>query len=341
MRTKIVYVLTSTPEARYIEKAQIAIFSARYHNPTVHIVLLVDDRTNMLFVGARAELLKYVSEKIVVNFSSNVDVIERSRWLKTNVRKLIIGDFLFLDIDTIVLKTLQSIDDYACAIGAVFDYQVPLVQYPKSIYNYVKNKLDALGMDITNEKHYFNSGVMYVKDVDVAHQLYDKWFKYWEDWLDRPFIGDQPHLCRANSEMGHIITALPGVWNCIMYTYPTFDKTAYVLHFSELENMCFLFDYSTLDIIREKGIDEFKKFIIDPHQTYIAHLSHRIFSSFSSICKTLKFIHKHCEGSLKSYLIKVPHHKYVYKFVKCKKYIFAALYICGMTLFFDIMRKRF
>ena len=62
MQTKLVYVLTCAPEATYIEQALISIWSARYHNPDAHIVLLVDDLTNQLLVGKRAEVLEYITE---------------------------------------------------------------------------------------------------------------------------------------------------------------------------------------------------------------------------------------------------------------------------------------
>ena len=64
MKTKLVYVLTCAPEATYIEQALISIWSARYHNLDAHIVLLVDDKTNELLVGKRAEVLVYITEKV-------------------------------------------------------------------------------------------------------------------------------------------------------------------------------------------------------------------------------------------------------------------------------------
>ena len=68
MRTKLVYVLTCAPEKHYIEQALMSVFSARHWNPDAHIVLLVDDLTDKLLVGKRADVLDYISEKIVVPF---------------------------------------------------------------------------------------------------------------------------------------------------------------------------------------------------------------------------------------------------------------------------------
>ena len=120
MKTKLVYVLTCAPEATYIEQALISIWSARYHNPDAHIVLLVDDKTTQLLVGKRAELLEYITEKVVIPFEdTNATMMYRSRWIKTSVRQLIEGDFLFIDCDTIVAQSLADADNFDCEIGAV------------------------------------------------------------------------------------------------------------------------------------------------------------------------------------------------------------------------------
>ena len=79
MKTKLVYVLTCAPDKHYIEQAHISLFSARYHNPDAHIVLIVDQSTDALFVGKRADLLQYLSEKIVVDVPSHFNVMQASR----------------------------------------------------------------------------------------------------------------------------------------------------------------------------------------------------------------------------------------------------------------------
>lgn len=70
MKTKLVYVLTCAPEATYIEQALMAVSSARYLNPTAHIVLLTDDKTSSILHagGPRVEILRYISEEKVTRF---------------------------------------------------------------------------------------------------------------------------------------------------------------------------------------------------------------------------------------------------------------------------------
>ena len=80
MKTRLVYVLTCAPEGCFIEQALLAIWSARYHNPSAHIILIVDDKTDGLITGGRNELLKYISEKTVIPFDDDKPMVYRSYW---------------------------------------------------------------------------------------------------------------------------------------------------------------------------------------------------------------------------------------------------------------------
>ena len=122
MKTKLIYVLTCSESGTYIEQALMSIWSARHHNPDAHIVLLTDDKTDRLLTGTRGGLLDYVTEKIVVPFvDENASMMFRSRWIKTSARELVEGDFLFIDCDTIVCKSLAEIDGFQCEMGAVWE----------------------------------------------------------------------------------------------------------------------------------------------------------------------------------------------------------------------------
>ena len=79
MKAKLVYVLTCSPEGNYIEQAVLATFSARYHNPSAHIVLIVDNKTDELISDGRDEVLKYISEKVVIPFDEDKTMMYRSR----------------------------------------------------------------------------------------------------------------------------------------------------------------------------------------------------------------------------------------------------------------------
>ncbi|MBR1564503.1 MAG: hypothetical protein IJ650_04075 [Paludibacteraceae bacterium] len=268
MNTKLVYVLTCAPEATYIEQALMAVFSARHWNPAAHIVLIVDDLTDTLFVGKRAEILDYITEKIVIPFDdATLSPMYRSRWIKTSVRRLITGDFLFIDCDTICCADLSDVDDFQFEIGAVGDNNT---SFQNDLFKNDTIKQVSPLCDISNEEYYFSSGVMFCKDTSSVYKLYDLWHKYWELGLKENINIDQPSLAKANIELEHIIDLIDDKYNCVLYTQTSKLPNAVILHISNFPQTSFLFKYNVLKIIRESGLKPWvKELILQIHTTYL------------------------------------------------------------------------
>lgn len=270
MNIKLVYVLACAPEATYIEQALMSIWSARHWNPDAHIVLIVDDLTDKLLVGKRAEQLDYVSEKIVVPFEDeSLSPMYRSRWIKTQVRNMIDGDFLFVDSDTICQQSLVGVDAIDCEVGAVLESHLNVSDYCEGLYKSAKRVTAAIGVDLDSEQQYFSSGVLLVRDTVDAHELYEKWHRYWKEGVTVGLKIDQPALAKANREMGHIIQQIPDSYNCILFTRPSFVRDAHILHIASYQNPSFLFADKVLNYVREKGIENpwLKKMILNPCAT--------------------------------------------------------------------------
>ena len=247
-----------------------SIWSARYHNSNAHIVLLTDDQTDKLLTGKRAELLDYVSEKIVVPFDNDtISVKYRSRWIKTSVRQLIEGDFLYIDCDTIVCRSLDSVDAFDCEVGAVWESHLLVEDFCHDLLQSAVEANKCIGLDLNNEKEYFSSGVLYVKDNSMTHQVYDLWHKYWEESYQLGLPIDQPALAKANRDLGHIIKQIPDTYNCILFTRPPFVREAHILHIAAYQNPSFLFADKVLNYVKENGIENkwLKNMILNPCAT--------------------------------------------------------------------------
>lgn len=255
MQTKIVYVLTCEPDATYIEQALISIWSARYHHPDASIVLLVDNKTHNLLIGRRAEILNYVSECKVVNFDDDSTMMYRSRYIKTKVRQIIEGDFLFIDSDTICQRPLHDIDNFKCEVGAVLESHLPVSEFCTSLHESASKVCATIGVDVDAEKFYYSSGVLYVKDTLQTHKLYELWHQYWLEGNAMGLRIDQPSLAKANREIGHIIKQIPDTYNCILFTYPPFVREAHILHIAAYKNPSFLFTNKVLNYVKENGIE--------------------------------------------------------------------------------------
>jgi hypothetical protein len=270
MSTKLVYVLTCAPEATYIEQALISVWSARHWNPDAYIVLITDDKTDALLKGKRGEILKYISKKIVVPFDDDaLSPMYRSRWIKTRVRQMIDGDFLFVDSDTICQRALDDIDAIDCEVGAVLESHLKVSDYCAGLYKNAKRVTEVIGVDLDDEQLYFSSGVLLVRDKIKAHTLYEKWHQYWMEGFSCGLKIDQPALAKANRETGHILQQIPDTYNCILFTRPPFVREAHILHIASYQNPSFLFKDKVMRFVRDNGIENhwLKQMILNPCAT--------------------------------------------------------------------------
>ncbi len=258
MKTKLVYVLTCAPEATYIEQALISIWSARYHNPDAHIVLLVDDVTNQLLVGKRAEVLEYVTEKVVIPFEdANATMMYRSRWIKTQVRQLVNGDLLFIDCDTIITQSLADIDNCTYDVAMVLDQHSYISDFEESLKQQIKINSLKLGYDVLGEKCYFNSGVIYSKDSLTAYHLWNLWHKCWLEGVKKEVNIDQIALGKANLLCDHMIYRLQDEWNTLVYMNPIFVHQGKIFHFWNFRNRSYIFCKTFLTYVRENGMNNY------------------------------------------------------------------------------------
>lgn len=305
MKTKLVYVLTCAPEGNYIEQALLAIWSARRHNPSAQIILFVDDVTDNVMSEGRDEILKYVSEKVVIPFDADKTMVYRSRWIKTSVRKLVDGDFLFVDCDTVTTRSLDEMDSLKCRMGAVPDSHLPVHAFGKALMKSSKVKVAPVGIDLDAEEYYFSSGVLYVKDLPESHALYEKWHAVWQEGVEKGVNIDQPSLAKANIEAGHLIERIDDRFNCVIYTQPDFAKDASILHFTAFRNPSWLFSKRVLDIIRKEGLQDWMKpFILNPVSTYIpfrytvSRMSfNELIRSIRTMSKAARVYSRHVDGS--------------------------------------------
>lgn len=230
MHTKIVYILVSSDNDNYYEQALMSICSIRLHqSSTVTIALVVDEKTNKSLTGKREEIKKYTDEVISIEVPTKYDKRHSSRYLKTNLRKFIKGDYLFIDCDTIICKPLSGIDDTKASIAMVSDLNGHLSLTDKLI---IKRCEDG-GLGNLEGMPYFNSGVIYAKDTPEVHHFYEEWHKNWKLSAENGVTFDQPALCKTNADNGLIIKELPGVWNCqFKYTQGyKYLSDAYIMHY--------------------------------------------------------------------------------------------------------------
>lgn len=229
MMTSVVYVLTSDVSDYYYEQTLLSACSLRFYNPDATIIVVADHLTYSSLEASRSGLDKYVNQIICVQAPEDFSKMQRSRYLKTNLRSFVDGDYLFIDSDTIICDSLGGIDSFKCEMGAVADINdsLPLLHDQTVIA-----RCEAAGFNNLEGQPYFNSGVMFVKDTPNTHLFYKEWFENWKSSVAKGIAYDQPALCQTNVQLGKPIQELPGVWNCQfkMGGYP-YLRDAKIMHY--------------------------------------------------------------------------------------------------------------
>lgn len=274
MNTKIVYVLISSDNDIYQEQALVSVWSLRHFNPDARILIVADSKTADR-VGKTPELRTMISEIITVDFEPNVPNKERSRWMKTNLRALVDGDFLFLDTDTVVTDSLSEIDGFDFDLGMVYSWHCKMAERPdrEGILRRIKT---LYGKDVDMNSDYFNSGVIYCKDTEHTRHFFSTWHSLWVMGKNKPKgIQDQQSLALAVNEVGGV-HAMSGIYNCQPIYSIKYISTAKIVHFFNLKwddykRTPFNSDEFYKDIKKDGSISEGKKqIILNCRSTFVA-----------------------------------------------------------------------
>jgi hypothetical protein len=217
-RIKYLYVLVTNHQDYYYEQALLSITSLRDKMPDAFISLLVDDKTALSLHGAREQIKALIDEFKIVSLPDELPNTERSRWLKTTMRKEISGDFLYIDCDTIIASDLSVISNLDANLGAVADAHCDMDNFCKrypGIANWYSIHSITGFSSLLQSGIYFNGGVILCKDKPTVHDFFAEWHKLWLISVSKGFSYDQAALKETNSSFGNMIQELDGIWNCL------------------------------------------------------------------------------------------------------------------------------
>jgi len=269
MKTKLLYVLTSSEEDTYFESALISIYSAKHNMPNSRISLLVDDKTDLALEKMGKQLTQFLSEKIVVKFEKSISQEIRSRLLKTNMRNHVRENFLYVDCDTLIADSLEGIDNINTPIAAVIDGHTSLQYHP--VIDIFEKQSQSFKYPFNEVEKYFNSGVIFSKDCVEAINFFSAWHENYKAGLKEGVIQDQPSLSKTNYDSNNVIEELSGEWNCQIRLGAKYLKNLKILHLVSKHNMpiSILGDKNFLHKLKYEGLtEENRKLIINYEDTF-------------------------------------------------------------------------
>lgn len=317
---KVVYVLVSEETDYYLEEFLISWYSLKLYNPNMEVWAVVDDRT-MERLKALIDFLNEV-HFVTKKFEDSVSMHLRSRYLKTSLREIINGDFLYLDCDTLIAGSLEELFELDTPINMVLDGHNILQE--KIVRRNLNQIIRIFEPEFQSQyEKYFNSGVIFCKDCKEAHEFFNEWGKEYRRSNKYGNFQDQPPLHYTNIQNGAIIAEIDGKFNCQMDRGVKYLHDARVIHYLginyEQSNFLNNMSYVMHEIADESLFQEFRK-------------------NHYEMTERLLNILNNPRGSVKD-LITVPVDSLTYQMIKSKSFLMLCIKYNKMKTWFKIEEK--
>lgn len=241
MNTQIVYVIICSQNDIFLEELWVSLFSLRHFHPEAKVVVLTDKPTaRRLNLPSFNLLLSMISEIKIVDVPEDYNGLQRSRYIKTNVRNIVDGSYLYIDTDTIITAPLDGIDSLEITnIAMVPDGHCYSAAgnhiYFESLTVIVNKIFDA---DIRDIPIYFNAGVQLVSDNSFTREFFTKWHNNWQKAHSKGIDTDQQAYVYTDKCYGYITELLPDIYNCQVMRGAKYFFSANLIHIYRNRNVC-------------------------------------------------------------------------------------------------------
>lgn len=219
------YVVCANATNYFAEIAAVSMASLRLVCPGARISALIDKETSMFEVPALYAIRTLADEISVVDCPGD-NSFARSRYLKSHIRVLLSGRFLYLDGDTLVMKPPDGIWTTDCDVAAAVDLgsdgkpnQPPVID-------------PRLGWWIKHGGPYLNAGVVYFETTRAARKLGERYGQLWLEYVRvTGRTNDQLAFNQALETSGSRIAVLPSCYNAQISMDVMKARGANIIHF--------------------------------------------------------------------------------------------------------------
>jgi hypothetical protein len=225
---RAVFVLTAGGGDMYYQMTRLAVASLKITNPQVDALVICDDVTDSLLRRSKAELRAEVDEWISLSTPKGPNEF-RNRFLKTSLRQILDGPFLFLDGDIVIRGDLMNIFRSRADVAGARNHSQP--ELALQIWDQDAQAISDMGWTFTGQT-YLNGGVLFWNDSRGARRASEEWHRRWLASVER--LGrfrDQPALNTAIGAAGASIEILADRYNAQFKTRPSAARDATVWHY--------------------------------------------------------------------------------------------------------------
>lgn len=211
------YVVVDAPDKdNYASLSILSSIATRRLHPEANIIWLTCKTAGEYNDYLRREINKQGIEVRRI-FKDMHEPFVTSRHIKTQMRQLVNGDFMYLDADTLPIRNVDHLFSTDADVALAWDvdgepWSERLVRWTR------QTTYRKLGWQ-HHAEGYFNGGVVLFKDTDKAHEVGTLWHLLWlETRIRFGQLLDQPSLNCALNRVAPSINVLPGAYNAIIGT---------------------------------------------------------------------------------------------------------------------------
>ncbi len=243
------YILSWRTGEDYADITLLSMTFLREVHPEAQILLLSDTETAEALRDASHPLLSLTDRMIEAEAPHPISAMN-GWYLKSRMRRLVEGDFIFLDADTIVRQRLDALSRLEAPIAMAENHSL---RFPDNFPEMERVVYEQNGWPIPSFGHYLNSGVICWKDDPEAHRLARTWEQLWDASAANGWGYDQPALNRAIELSGVRCQVLDDRYNAQIRPNPAVSVDAAVWHFYRTDKRWFPDDWLSLSLrkIRE------------------------------------------------------------------------------------------
>jgi hypothetical protein len=173
-----VYIICSNDNDHFAEIAAVSMASLRMVSPNSRVLVLTDRETSLI-ESAGLSAIRDAADKLAIVDCPGDSPMARSRFLKSSMRQLVNGRFVYLDSDTIVFRPLDGIWNSDCDVAASPDLGSDGKPY---LCSNTLPECAALGWTF-RPRPCLNAGVIYFSDSEAARDVGEQYRLSWLEFL--------------------------------------------------------------------------------------------------------------------------------------------------------------
>jgi len=251
---KVVFVVTSPGNDFYTVMTRVAIASLRLSNRALRVLVAADRETDQAVRHARDPLIAEVDEWLAVDTPPG-NAGFRNRFVKTSLRDLIDGPYLFLDSDVFVRGDLSEIFALDADIAGARNHSQQ--EFAEQVWEQDAVMLKTMGW-MTGTDVYINGGVLLLNDTATTRRFASEWHRRWlRSFHYSGNYRDQPALNSAIYAIRPRLAVLPDRFNAQVKTNTRVAVDADLWHFYADSQMPGFFQYDVVvrKLLKNRTLD--------------------------------------------------------------------------------------